>query len=52
MFGGAGWQKCNVFVYYQNDTAITKQGVAASGDFFDEAPRARLAAEVRSDQPV
>lgn len=26
----------NVFVYYQNDTAILQQGVMANGDFFDE----------------
>ncbi|MEH3452364.1 DUF3383 family protein [Phytobacter diazotrophicus] len=26
----------NVFVYYQNDTAIIQQGVMANGDFFDE----------------
>ncbi|ECS8224033.1 DUF3383 domain-containing protein [Salmonella enterica subsp. enterica serovar Mississippi] len=29
-------KKCNVFVYYQNDTAILQQGVMSSGDFFDE----------------
>lgn len=27
---------CNVYVYYDNDTAILQQGVMASGDFFDE----------------
>ncbi|MGO2458764.1 MAG: DUF3383 family protein [Ewingella sp.] len=26
----------NVFVYYQNDTAIIQQGVMSNGDFFDE----------------
>ena len=26
----------NVFVYYQNDTAILQQGMMANGDFFDE----------------
>ncbi|EFS3174240.1 DUF3383 domain-containing protein [Salmonella enterica] len=29
-------RNCNVFVYYQNDTAILQQGVMSSGDFFDE----------------
>ncbi|EHI3273888.1 TPA: DUF3383 family protein [Salmonella enterica subsp. enterica serovar Javiana] len=29
-------KNCNVFVYYQNDTAILQQGVMSSGDFFDE----------------
>lgn len=29
-------KNCNVFVYYQNDTAILQQGVMANGDFFDE----------------
>ena len=29
-------QNCNVYVYYQNDTAILQQGVMANGDFFDE----------------
>lgn len=29
-------KNCNVFVYYQNDTAIMQQGVMANGDFFDE----------------
>jgi hypothetical protein len=27
---------CNVFVKYNNDTAIIQQGVMANGDFFDE----------------
>ncbi|EKP6364933.1 DUF3383 domain-containing protein, partial [Salmonella enterica subsp. diarizonae] len=29
-------KNCNVFVYYQNDTAILQQGVMSGGDFFDE----------------
>ncbi|EDW5021797.1 DUF3383 domain-containing protein [Salmonella enterica subsp. enterica] len=29
-------KNCNVYVYYQNDTAILQQGVMSSGDFFDE----------------
>lgn len=29
-------KNCNVFVYYQNDTAILQQGVMSNGDFFDE----------------
>lgn len=29
-------RNCNVFVFYQNDTAILQQGVMSSGDFFDE----------------
>ncbi len=29
-------KNCNVFVYYQNDTAILQQGIMSSGDFFDE----------------
>ncbi|EBM0567496.1 DUF3383 domain-containing protein [Salmonella enterica] len=29
-------RNCNVFVYYQNDTAILQQGIMSSGDFFDE----------------
>ncbi|EID9932634.1 DUF3383 domain-containing protein [Salmonella enterica] len=29
-------KNCNVFVYYQNDTAILQQGVMSSSDFFDE----------------
>ncbi|MGC4125019.1 DUF3383 family protein [Enterobacter sp.] len=29
-------KNCNVYVYYQNDTAILEQGVMANGDFFDE----------------
>lgn len=29
-------RNCNVFVYYQNDTAILQQGVMSGGDFFDE----------------
>ncbi|EFP2811420.1 DUF3383 domain-containing protein [Salmonella enterica] len=29
-------RNCNVYVYYQNDTAILQQGVMSSGDFFDE----------------
>ncbi|EAO9242518.1 DUF3383 domain-containing protein [Salmonella enterica subsp. enterica serovar Waycross] len=29
-------KNCNMFVYYQNDTAILQQGVMSSGDFFDE----------------
>lgn len=27
---------CNVYVYYENDTAILEQGVMSNGDFFDE----------------
>lgn len=29
-------KNCNVYVYYENDTAILQQGVMSSGDFFDE----------------
>ncbi|MBX4508228.1 hypothetical protein CF032_16290 [Klebsiella oxytoca] len=29
-------KKCNVYVYYENDTAILEQGVMSNGDFFDE----------------
>lgn len=29
-------KNCNVYVYYENDTAILEQGVMANGDFFDE----------------
>lgn len=29
-------KNCNVYVYYNNDTAILEQGVMANGDFFDE----------------
>ncbi|MDY4387894.1 DUF3383 family protein [Pectobacterium aroidearum] len=29
-------KNCNVYVYYENDTAILQQGVMANGDFFDE----------------
>lgn len=29
-------KNCNVFVVYDNDTAILQEGVMASGDFFDE----------------
>lgn len=29
-------RNCNVFVYYQNDTAILQQGIMSGGDFFDE----------------
>ncbi|MCY1361911.1 hypothetical protein D9M69_486040 [compost metagenome] len=29
-------KNCNVFVNYNNDTAIIQEGVMASGDFFDE----------------
>lgn len=29
-------KNCNVFVYYDNDTAILQEGVMASGAFFDE----------------
>lgn len=29
-------KNANVFVYYQNDTAILQQGVMSNGDFFDE----------------
>ncbi|XTZ36845.1 DUF3383 family protein [Salmonella enterica] len=29
-------KNCNVFVSYENDTAILQQGVMANGDFFDE----------------
>lgn len=29
-------KNCNVFVYYENDTAILEQGVMCNGDFFDE----------------
>ncbi|MFG1172160.1 DUF3383 family protein [Erwiniaceae bacterium CAU 1747] len=29
-------KNANVYVYYQNDTAILQQGVMANGDFFDE----------------
>jgi hypothetical protein len=29
-------KKCNVFVYYSNDTAIIQEGVMANGFFFDE----------------
>lgn len=29
-------KNCNVFVYYQNDTAILQQSVMSGGDFFDE----------------
>lgn len=29
-------KNCNVFVYYENDTAILEQGVMTNGDFFDE----------------
>ncbi|MDR1979774.1 MAG: DUF3383 domain-containing protein [Synergistaceae bacterium] len=29
-------KNCNVFVYYNNDTAILQEGVMASGAFFDE----------------
>ncbi|HFZ0485403.1 TPA: DUF3383 family protein [Citrobacter koseri] len=29
-------KNCNVYVYYENDTAILEQGVMCNGDFFDE----------------
>ncbi|EIW8606819.1 DUF3383 family protein [Klebsiella aerogenes] len=29
-------KNCNVYVYYENDTAILEQGVMSNGDFFDE----------------
>lgn len=29
-------KNCNVYVYYNNDTAILEQGVMCNGDFFDE----------------
>lgn len=29
-------KNCNVYVLYENDTAILEQGVMANGDFFDE----------------
>lgn len=29
-------KNCNVFAYYENDTAILQQGVMSNGDFFDE----------------
>ncbi|HGV3451954.1 TPA: DUF3383 family protein [Raoultella planticola] len=29
-------KSCNVYVYYENDTAILEQGVMSNGDFFDE----------------
>lgn len=29
-------RNCNVYVYYENDTAILEQGVMSNGDFFDE----------------
>ncbi|WP_318591489.1 DUF3383 family protein [Enterobacter kobei] len=29
-------KNCNVYVFYENDTAILQQGVMSSGDFFDE----------------
>lgn len=29
-------KNCNVFVYYNNDTAILQEGVMANGNFFDE----------------
>lgn len=29
-------KNCNVYVYYDNDTAILEQGVMCNGDFFDE----------------
>lgn len=29
-------KNCNVFAYYNNDTAIFQEGVMANGDFFDE----------------
>jgi hypothetical protein len=29
-------KRCNVFVYYSNDTAILQEGVMANGFFFDE----------------
>ncbi|MEQ9868727.1 DUF3383 family protein [Pectobacterium odoriferum] len=29
-------KNCNVYVYYENDTAILQQGFMANGDFFDE----------------
>lgn len=29
-------KNANVYVYYQNDTAILEQGVMSNGDFFDE----------------
>lgn len=29
-------KNCNVFVRYDNDTAILQEGVMANGDFFDE----------------
>jgi hypothetical protein len=29
-------KRCNVFVYYSNDTAIVQEGVMANGFFFDE----------------
>lgn len=28
-------KNCNVYVYYENDTAILEQGVMCNGDFFD-----------------
>ncbi|EPG9146770.1 DUF3383 family protein [Klebsiella variicola] len=29
-------KNCNVYVYYENDTAILEQGIMSNGDFFDE----------------
>ncbi len=29
-------KNCNVYVYYENDSAILEQGVMSNGDFFDE----------------
>lgn len=29
-------KNCNVYVYYENDTAILEQGVMSNADFFDE----------------
>jgi len=29
-------KNCNVYVYYNNDTAIIQEGTMANGDFFDE----------------